>query len=195
MSPKRTCLATAFIVIIYFTLFSLNAFPIFCTELLYINWNLTCEKNRSFLAVIFTDNWNHFSSINRFCVSSFQLLSFVTLSFATAILVFKLNKRMKWQSSAIFRSDGKSKKGQKTGAMVSVMSIVFLLCYTPSTIGIILSFFMDVTDKFISFSWSVAFLFETANSSSHIFVYYKMSSKYRDTFHKIFFNKRKKHKK
>lgn len=78
--------------------------------------------------------------------------------------------------------------------MVIVITTILLVCYTPSWVVAMVTFFepeFSVRGRYYnvyySYSvWTFAQLLENINSSVNIFFYFKMSTKYRHTFLELF---------
>jgi ABC-type Fe3+ transport system permease subunit len=121
-------------------------------------------------------------------------LCFAVIVF-TLVLVVQLKRKSKWRSKSNMdqaRSEAISTRETKTMNMVAMIATVCIICYTPSVAIATTSFIVpeiDLTGKYVNLFhvlWSCAFVFQAVNSSVNIFLYYKMSTKFRDTFIKIF---------
>ncbi|XP_012938007.1 adenosine receptor A1-like [Aplysia californica] len=128
--------------------------------------------------------------------------SFIFVICCTIVLVVKLNSKTKWRQATACKSDraveGVGVKDQKVVKMVTFIAIIFIVCALPPTL---LFFYMVIDPSFriagiyrnlYLVIWSSSYLTETVNSSVNIFVYLKMSSKYRAVFMKTFLNKEEK---
>ncbi|CAG5118774.1 unnamed protein product, partial [Candidula unifasciata] len=102
----------------------------------------------------------------------------------TTILILKLRKASVWQSL--------SKRDKETLSMVALIAIILIICYTPSAVLCVLTVIepeFSVGGKYFQtyqLFWTFAVVFENVNSSVNIFLYLKMSSKYRSTFRSLF---------
>ncbi|XP_012945891.1 thyrotropin-releasing hormone receptor-like [Aplysia californica] len=124
--------------------------------------------------------------------------SFVFVVCCTIVLVVKLKSKTKWRQATAAKSDraagGVGVKDQKVMKMVTFIAVIYIICAVPST----LFFLYIVIDPSFHHDGSyrnlflvlcfLSFLTETINSSVNIFVYLKMSSKYRAVFMKTFWN-------
>ncbi|XP_059178756.1 uncharacterized protein LOC131957923 [Physella acuta] len=129
--------------------------------------------------------------------------SFIAVIACTVVMVTELNKKTKWrQKSATSKfNSGKSKisnKDVKVVKMVKLLSMVYIVCAGPTFVNTLWSIFdsefspFDVNRRqnlFLVF-FMFSFLLESFNSSLSIFVYYFMSSRFRQTFQNFvpFFN-------
>ncbi|XP_012945441.1 probable G-protein coupled receptor 139 [Aplysia californica] len=126
----------------------------------------------------------------------FTTFSFVFVISCTIVLIVKLNSKTKWRQATAAKSDraagGVGVKDQKVVKMVTFIAVIFIVCSVPPTL---LFFYMVIDIDFrvggvyrnlYLVIWTTSFLTETINSSVNIFVYLKMSSKYRAVFMKRF---------
>lgn len=161
-----------------------------------LDWCYNQAWNRTMLSLTFTESRVHVETAT-FPVHSVFLpivAQFVVI-FCTAALVFKLDNKTKWRAASVTQT---SKPGQnaakekKVAKMVIFLSIIFLICSLPATVN----FFMMACFPEFSFGgkyenvyifiWSLTVFVETINSSVNIFVYLRMSSKFRFAFIEIF---------
>ncbi|XP_012941105.1 adenosine receptor A1 [Aplysia californica] len=125
--------------------------------------------------------------------------SFVFVICCTIVLIVKLKSKTKWRQATAAKSDraaeGVGVKDQKVVKMVTFIAAIFIVCAVPPTLLFLYmvidpSFRIDgVYRNIYLVVWTSSFLTETVNSSVNIFVYMKMSSKYRAVFMKTFWNK------
>lgn len=87
-----------------------------------------------------------------------------------------------------------SNRDRKTVKMVILIASVLIACYTPGAVIALTTFIVgpefDVRGKYVNIceaAWSIAYTFQSINSSVNIFLYYSMSSKYKQTFNEIIF--------
>lgn len=109
----------------------------------------------------------------------------------TIILVIQLNKKAEWRKKTTVNNksatESTSLKDKKVVKMVTLISVIFIICYTPAAI----LFLVMTCEPQFSFTgkhenlfyvlWSVTMFSETVSSSVNIFVYYTMSSKFKKT--------------
>ncbi|XP_059164235.1 uncharacterized protein LOC131947143 [Physella acuta] len=145
-----------------------------------------------FLKQGFTDNVN----ISLLVLSVTDLGSLLTaLTFSlTYNAVFALIKRSKWRqkSSSVDRITT-NKKGSQTLRLITSMAVIYIVCYLPS-IAILLTglvepkfgaFGQEVNLYLVLVSFNIAL--ESLISCVSVFLYHKMSSRYRETFRQMFY--------
>lgn len=177
---------------ISFAAFFLHCFGLSCTGIAYIGWKHVPFQNKSLLGLIVSENFQGVYNISILITAFLQLTSFLANILCTTILVNQLRKNTKWRNSAITPGTDKaqtySSRGHKIGMMIVFLAGILIACYTPSTIALILSLCLadvrnvEFTEEKFNFFWGLGFLCEAVKSSVNVFVYYKMSSKYRITF-------------
>ncbi|KAH9519379.1 hypothetical protein Btru_075392 [Bulinus truncatus] len=123
---------------------------------------------------------------------------FVVIVISTAVLTSELNKKSKRRKS--LASDetnlqALSKRDKSVSKIVILLSSCLILTYLPFTAFCLLS--TVITDFTTRWKYEdvfrillmLCYIFENINSSSSIFIYYKMSSQYRLNFQIMFFKK------
>lgn len=150
-------------------------------------------RNKTILGITFTAERETVEKIS-FIINNFLIpfIAFVVTIICTIILVVCLQRRKIFLQSATTQSNPEiSVRNQRVTKMVVMISALFISCFVPMTI-IMLSIAFEprlaVGGEYINLSILIGctgFFLESINSSSNIFIYYKMSSKYRDTFHTI----------
>ncbi|XP_012945443.1 formyl peptide receptor-related sequence 6-like [Aplysia californica] len=168
-----------------------------------LEWVFDFNKNATVLKTTFTAEREMLEAITFLTQGVFATtFSFVFVLCCTIVLIVKLNSKTKWRQATAAKSDraagGVGVKDQKVVKMVTLIAVIFIACSLPSTL-LFLYMVIDTDFRIDGFYinlyhvlWSLAFLTETTNSSVNIFVYLKMSSKYRAVFMKIFLNKQEK---
>jgi hypothetical protein len=158
-----------------------------------LEWSYNPIRNKTILGIVFTDDRETVDSISSFIHSVFMSSVFLlTVIVCTIILVVKLNKKTKWRTSSVAQAsstqDTAAMKDKKVVKMITLISTIFIICYTPPTIIFIFWVFVpeynidaELQNTFFV-TWSIAFVLESFNSSVNIFVYYNMSSKFKVTF-------------
>lgn len=165
----------------------------------YLGWNFLPTENKTCLSLSFTSNRLSVEGIVYVLHSLFGMGSFVAVIIFTSVLVTRLRQTSKWRISATSGFDRireMPNRDRKTMKMIVLIATILIVCYTPGAViamttfivgsefsikGVYVNIFMAV--------WSVAVSFQVINSSINIILYYKMSSKYRETFHEIFSEK------
>ncbi|XP_012946596.1 thyrotropin-releasing hormone receptor-like [Aplysia californica] len=168
-----------------------------------LEWVFDFNKNATVLKTTFTAEREMLEAITFLTLGVFATtFSFVFVICCTIVLIVKLNSKTKWRQATAAKSDraaeGVGVKDQKVVKMVTFIAVIFIVCSVPPTL---LFFYMVIDPSFridgvyrnlYLVIWSSSYLTETVNSSVNIFVYLKMSSKYRAVFMKTFLNKEKK---
>lgn len=129
------------------------------------------------------------------------MTSFVGVILLTAVLVTKLGQASKWRKKTTLgyhQHQSMSTRDQKTVKMIVLIATILIVCYSPSalisTAAFIIGNEFDIMGKYVnicSATWSLAFPVQAINSSVNIFLYYSMSSKYREALHEVFLNSSK----
>lgn len=171
-----------------------------------LGWKFYPDRNKTLIGIAYHmgEDGRKYTDVVSYAVSGiFMPIScFLSVVILTTILVVKLNQKMAWRqsnSSAVVQSKQTSKsdgvvssKERKVAKMVVLMSIIFIASFLPAVIvfftGIIVpTFNYDKLDRNLVFvMMSLTNTAEVINSSVNIFVYIRMSSKYRETFLRFF---------
>ncbi|XP_012945444.1 probable G-protein coupled receptor 139 [Aplysia californica] len=165
-----------------------------------LEWIFDFNKNATVLKTTYTAERGMFEAITFLTQGVFTTsFSFVFVICCTIVLIVKLNSKTKWRRATAAKSDraaeGVGVKDQKVVKMVTFIAVIFIVCSVPPTLMFLYmvidpSFRIDgVYGNLYFVIWCSSFLTETVNSSVNIFVYLKMSSKYRIVFMKTFLNK------
>ncbi|XP_005111720.1 adenosine receptor A1 [Aplysia californica] len=168
-----------------------------------LEWVFDYSMNSTMLKTTYTPEKEMLEAISFLALGVLTTtFSFVFVICCTIVLIVKLNSKTKWRQTTAAKSDrvagGVGVKDQKVVKMVTFIAVIFIVCAVPPTL---LFFYMlfDIDFRIDGFYknlylviWSSAFLTETINSSVNIFVYLKMSSKYRAVFMKTFLKKEEK---
>lgn len=189
ITPTRT---TIVIVCIYFVT-AISVVPLFAT--LYIDWKFFPEKNRSLLALAFRKHTEAAEAAVYVLHASFGVLSFLAVVIFTLVLIYKLRQKNAWRLKANAlqaNSESISNKDSATIFMVVLIAGILIICYTPSVVLFLTTMFEpqfsvggSYTNLYYSV-WTFGLLTENINSSVNIFLYLKMSRKYRQTFRELF---------
>lgn len=165
----------------------LSGVPFFCTS--YVDWKFYRDVNRTLLALVVTNQT--LESVLFISHALFGFLTFLSVVVLTCILVWKLYEKRAWRQKATVQpgnTESMSSKDRKTITMVVLIATVLIVCYTPAMLLCVVTFCepeFNFSGRYFNMFitlWSVALLFETVNSSVNIFLYLKMSTKYRQTF-------------
>lgn len=127
--------------------------------------------------------------------NSYALLAcFPTVVVLTSFLVGKLVSKAKWRNVTISAANNEktNTRDKKVVKMIIFIACTFLICFLPEVLITILMQFTPEFNPLGQFAelyyitWSFIFCFESTNSTVPIFIYLKMSSKYRRVFFAIF---------
>lgn len=195
ITTRRT---TAIIGLIY-SVTLVSAVPIYTVNQL--GWKFYPEFNQTLLGIVMTSENTAGITIVYFTHAFSGLLSFMVIIVLTAILMTKLREKSTWRKKACAQQDSSgsvSSRDRTTMAMVVLIASVLIVCYTPSTLLAVTTVWepeFSVGGRYNNLYyvlWSCAFFMETINSSANIFLYLKMSSKYRQAFQEMFHRRQQK---
>lgn len=195
INPKRSMLY----ITIVFVVMAASVAPTYYTSRLVSVFEPT--RNRTLTSLTFTAD--RFSVDNvAFAIGVFlSVASFLSVAIFTAVLVYKLREATQWRekSAAVSKTNPQlptlTHRNKKVGKMVSLISIFFIVCFTPNTVNQLV---MSLVPEFAKngsqananqVSWSFGFLLESINATVNFFIYLKMSSRYRDTLRMILWGK------
>lgn len=188
-----TPMRTTVIVCVIYTVNVVPLIPEYATS--YFQWKYFPDMNRTLLSITYTRSRSHVEGLVFFLNSILGSTSFVAVIVFTTILAFKLQSTSKWRSMVTSIGNQQKhllKRDKKTVKMIVLIASVLIVCYTP---GAIISMTTFVEPEFYlgkryvnicAAMWSFGFMFQAMNSSVNIFLYYKMSSVYRQSFHDLF---------
>lgn len=161
----------------------------------YLGYKFDKNRNTTLLGIMFTADRQTVEGVTFILYSILGFASFVTVIIFTLVLVIQLNKKSKWRRMATndsAPSEAISRRERKPMKMVVMIATVLIVCYTPGVLVSSVSFFEpefsvlgQYTNAFVSM-WSFVVVFQAFNSSVNIFLYYYMSSKYKETFRLVF---------
>lgn len=189
ITPSRTKLAMCVI----FTAMITAYVPEFAT--VYIDWKFYPAKNKTLLGLAFRSNRKSVEGLVFIMYTVLGLLSFLAVFIFTVCLILKLRSKTKWRQEFTFnnaQSENLSNRDKRAINMVVLIATVTIICYVPGTVISIVTYIVpefSITGSYVNIfmaTWSFAFVFEASNSSVNIFLYYKMSSKYRRSFNQLF---------
>lgn len=188
ITPRRT--VTMLIFIYFMALVSL--IPLYSTT--YIEWKFNLFRNKTLLTLSFRSFKTKVIAASYFVQAISGVLAFLAVVVLTLILVYKLTEKSDWLKTAAMQNDKSkriSRRDRATVKMVVLIAGILILCYAPSVLLCLATFlepeFTEVGkySNVYSSLWSIAMLMENINSSVNIFFYYKMSSKYKQTFKEL----------
>lgn len=153
------------------------------------------QKNKTLIGLLFADNRDAVEGISFLINNTFLPgTAFAIIIVCTVTLTFQLRNKSKWRkkSTSAGQGDLVSKRNQRVAKMVVIISTVFIACFIPMTIVFLVmfleeSFAIDGKHRGLAVLFvSLGLVLEAINSSSNIFVYHHMSSKYKEVFRECF---------
>lgn len=188
VTPKLT----AGIIFCVYTIFVVSAAPMYIVNRLGLKFSPL--RNRTVLGLIFMENRETTEKVSSTVNNiSIPLTAFAVIVVCTVTLVIELRRSSKWGIKSTQRACSRNRKVIK---MVVTISTLFIVCFIPVNINAVATVFetqLWYTGKYVNVTIMLAgisFILESVNSSANIFIYYNMSSKYRDTFQEIFYQRK-----
>ncbi|XP_005100183.3 uncharacterized protein LOC101856432 [Aplysia californica] len=192
-----TTRVAAYVNVLVFFFSFLGLIPVYATA--YFDWKFYPQLNTSLVGILYTEHKDAVLGVSLFITNlCAPLTSFAIVIICTSVISFELRKKAKWRrhcsssSQAIVSSEKNSGKETHVVVMVTVISVLFIVSSTPVTCLLTVRSVvpdLSIVGRFSNLNWvlaSLGFLMETVNSSVNIVVYYRMSTKYRDTLHALF---------
>lgn len=181
------------IIISVFVVLTGSATPVFCVNRL--GKKFFPDKNKTMIGLVFTKDREKVEEIS-FAVNNvfIPFSAFAVVLISTVTLVIKLERKSKWRMEAAASSNANSttNRDQNVAKMVVLISTLFIACFIPVVVNfvtmlLIPEFSFDGKKKNLFLvMFGLGFFLESINSSMNIFIYYRMSSRYRAVFHQIF---------
>ncbi|KAH9514447.1 hypothetical protein Btru_025280 [Bulinus truncatus] len=179
LTKSRSAYVNAGIFIVIFCMLP----PIYATT--WLSWQWFPDRNRTLLGLDFSsqrdDVYPTVASVN--VVLSY--VSFFIILACTVALVVTLKRQAEWRtstSSGLILSFAKERRVNK---MIVLITVLFIVCYFPGTVVLLVMVFIPEFNKGMFYNnlftvvWAFIHIIEAWNSSFNIFVYYRMSSKFR----------------
>ncbi|KAH9495213.1 hypothetical protein Btru_015683 [Bulinus truncatus] len=193
ITPTRTVL----ILTLLYVAGVITNFPILYLGSLFLTWKSDTLHNRTFIGMGIREDYFDKNSIINTVNAVLFLNSFTIIAWSTIILIARLHKKSQWrQISAITGnnsgSNGISKRDTVLSKTIVLLSVALIVSYLPYTVNCMLMAALDgfmlhgKYNNFFLVMWSFSWLLETLNSTTSIFIYYTMSTKYKETFRKLF---------
>uniref|UniRef100_A0A2C9KKH6 G-protein coupled receptors family 1 profile domain-containing protein n=1 Tax=Biomphalaria glabrata TaxID=6526 RepID=A0A2C9KKH6_BIOGL len=180
------------IVLIYFANV-LTLIPEYMT--VYLAWVYDVKTNATVVSVGFRDYGVRTKGITFMLHVVLIVIGLLCIIVMTTVLVLQLRRQRKWRmknSSNNFSKTSLTSRDRKAAALVIAVATAVAVCYIPivslSLVTVFVPDFYIGGKYFLYFkeSWALAFLSGIINSSSNIIIYYHMSSKFKETFLKLF---------
>ncbi|XP_059168421.1 FMRFamide receptor-like [Physella acuta] len=178
--------------VLIFIIMLLDLFPVY--YVVYLDWMFVPGLNKTVVAASFRKNLHAVFGISYIVTDLFApYFTFFVIIFSNITIGLKLNLRSKWIQSVSQKPSNKEKfvsnKEKKVVLMLTVVSVIFIVCLIPqSAILTAVSQLSELAVRGVYFDvalvcYSISYLMEAVCSSVNILVYYKMSSRYRNTIH------------
>lgn len=161
----------------------------------YLDWRFVPSKNKTLIGILFTSSRTSVEGVVYVLHSVFGMTSFAGVILFTVLLVTKLKQSSQWRASVVsshIRGETVSNRDKKTVKMVALIASILIACYTPGAVIALTTFIVgpefNIRGEYINIChamWSIACACQCINSTVNIFIYYSMSSKYRQTFAEI----------
>ncbi|XP_012943213.1 neurotensin receptor type 2-like [Aplysia californica] len=152
------------------------------------------EVNMTMIGIVYISHGVFIEGISLLISVFSQLVSFFSVIVCTVILVQTLLIKSRWRqsSSSAAKQESLSNRDMKVVKMVLSIAVIFIVCFSPSAASIFAM--MSVTEYSIDgeyqnmflLIWAISFLLVVTNSAVNIFVYYNMSSKFKEIIDEMF---------
>ncbi|XP_059168684.1 FMRFamide receptor-like [Physella acuta] len=194
MTPKR---AAIFICVSFFLL-GMTMPPVYYTTRL--EWLWYPDRNKTLLGMAFTPErefiYNSVIAIN--LVLTFA--AFAVIIACTSILVLNLDKKAEWRKKSVSadKQSSMSSKDQKVSQMIVLIAALFVASFFPGTVLFVTMLIVPefnrgkLYNNLFTTVFAFSHILEAANASINLFVYLKMSTKFRTVFYETFAFKKKK---
>ncbi|CAL1545314.1 unnamed protein product [Lymnaea stagnalis] len=162
----------------------------------YLDWKYFPDRNKTLIGMVPRRYSDAVIGIT-FTIHTFsQFLSFSLIILFTVILIAELQQKSKWRSKSISGAVQAmkimDKKESKTIKMITAIAVIHILCYFPAIIDLLIAvtvpefYIVGLYKNSFLIAFSLPNLFECLYSSLSIFLYYRMSTKYRQICNDIF---------
>lgn len=188
-----TSKGTMITIIAIYVLMIATFIPEYATS--YFDWKFDAARNKTLLGLMFTRDKSRVAGLTVLLYGLSGFASFIAVIAFTIVLVIQLKRKSSWRLTANLdksRSEVMSNRDRKTINMVAMIATILIVCYIPGVCVSMVTFLVagfNIVGRYVNaffVFWSFVFVFEGLNSSVNIFIYYRMSTKYRDTFRQIF---------
>lgn len=187
ITPRRAKI----VLVCIFVSMILSLVPIyFSTQL---GWKVYSERsNKTLLGLVYSSNRREIDKWTFALGTAFVTCSFLVVVICSLDLVSSLKRNQKWRQTSVQTTS--CRRDARAGKMVLVLSLIFVISFIPLYAVQICMFAISQYNKggdipnIYHVTWSTGYFIEAIISSINIFVYYKMSSKYKTTFQTTFVN-------
>lgn len=188
VTPRRTVI---YIVVLYVLMLA-SVVPVYYSAKATLV--LDPIRNKTLHGISLSTDRNDIETVSFVVNNLVPTSAFVTVIVCTIILVQKLKSKAKWrrQSTGVGQADNLTDRDTKVIKMVVLISTVFILCYSPGAvvfIWVMVDPEMRIDGKHVDLlyaNFSTLFHLESINASVNIFIYLRMSSRYKNSFLQTF---------
>ncbi|KAK0056290.1 tachykinin-like peptides receptor 86C [Biomphalaria pfeifferi] len=164
-----------------------------------LSWDFYFLRNSSGDGRDFLKNWSE-TLENTFLFHSMLIVSGLgTLVVYTALLVDQYARRSEWRKTTARHFGEKRKclsaRDRKTMKLVVAIATLLIVCFTPTVVDsmiVILTpdyYFWEGYSSLFHYLYNISLQCLSINSTLNMFIYYKMSTRYRNTFKELFCSK------
>ncbi|KAI8796552.1 platelet-activating factor receptor [Biomphalaria glabrata] len=188
ITPRRT---VAILVLIHVVM-ALAISPAYVSTSYQAQWD--SKKNRTMIVFVYHENSAQIDAISSAISFTLTIITFAWVFICTLILVVSLRIKGKWRKEMAGQDKSKkvTSRDQKVIKMVTLLSVVFIISFTPDVIVLLfmtfdyrVSVYGDYFDLFLTLN-GISEPFLAISASVNIFVYLTMSSKYREIYTRCF---------
>ncbi|CAL1537343.1 unnamed protein product [Lymnaea stagnalis] len=188
ITPRRTVIVVA------------SVFVIVCSSVVPVAFSLgvgptfSVAKNRTVIGLVYSENGVAVENVALLINAFLEITAFVFVILSTIGLVQKFLSKTKWrnETSSSQKNEQISRRDKKVVKMIILISGIFIASYFPIVINVtVMAVFDDygVLGRYKNIYMAIGtciFFLEAVNSTVNIFVYLRMSSRFRETFVSIF---------
>ncbi|XP_059166012.1 neuropeptides capa receptor-like [Physella acuta] len=182
---------TIYFLCVIFVVTLLDMLPVYYVA--YLDWVFFPDSNSTKLAMVFRENPYNVFGISYLITDMFvPYFTFFIIILSNVVITWKLKARSAWRSSVTntrsVKCEGISNREKKTVLSLMVVSIIFIVCLLPqSAVLSVVSLEPELSIRGSKFDLTIlclsfAYMLECISSSVNVIVYYRMSSRYRETF-------------
>ncbi|CAL1532555.1 unnamed protein product [Lymnaea stagnalis] len=181
ITPARTA---AIVSGIFFSMLSSQIPPFFASKVVSIPNGLT---NGTMMTLMYAPNGHDLENVSVTINNVTLLATFPGVIVCTALLVNELLRKTKWRqvNSSSAQNDTMTVRDQRVVKMITSISTIFILSYLP--VAMVTATMLAYPDfsvtgqhsNVFTVVWGLTFLAEGLNATTGIFVYLKMSSRFR----------------
>jgi hypothetical protein len=159
-----------------------------------LEWKFSSQKNKTLIGRVSTKDQERVDKvyflINHFII---PMSAFIIIATCTIVLAVKLKNSERWRNNLppTLQADKVPTRNRRAAKMVLMISSLFIICNIPICIACMAVAFepgLYFNDKYINIGITmgeISYLFESINASANIFIYYRMSSRYREVLHTV----------